>query len=141
MAQASALRRITSRRDPVSEQLGIDFAYAADGACLATLDAGPRVCNVNGVVHGAVLFAMADTGMGFTLLEALGGQPLLSSISVTANYLRPAAPERIEARASLLCMGRSVAFLACHVRDGEGRDCASFSGVFHIRAEKEGPQS
>jgi acyl-CoA thioesterase len=138
MAEEAALRHITSRRDPVSEKLGITFGYAADGACVATLDAGPEVCNVHGVVHGAVLFAMADTGMGFALLEALGDKPLLSSISVTANYLRPAAPGRIEARASLVRLGRSVAFLACGVRDGQGDECAQVSGVFRVRTEREG---
>lgn len=137
MAEEAAVRPIT-RRDSVCDKLGIEFGYAADGACVATLDAGPQVCNVYGVVHGAVLFAMADTGMGFALLEALDGRPLLSSISVTATYLRPATPGRIEARASVVRLGRSVAFLACSIRDGQGDECAQFSGVFRIRTEREG---
>lgn len=137
MAEEVAERRV-ARSDTVCERLGIEFGYAADGACLATLDAGPPQCNVFGVVHGAVLFAMADTGMGFALLEALGSQPLLSSITVTATYLRPAAPGRIEARAAVARLGRSVAFLTCAVRDGRGDECAQFSGVFRVRSEREG---
>ncbi|MBE7425329.1 MAG: PaaI family thioesterase [Burkholderiaceae bacterium] len=138
MAEEAIVKRIESRRDAVCDKLGIEFGYAADGACLARLDAGPDACNVYGVVHGAVLFAMADTGMGFALLEALGGQPLLSSITVTATYLRPAAPGRIEARAAVARLGRSVAFLTCAVRDGRGDECAQFSGVFRVRSEREG---
>lgn len=137
MAEEVAERRV-ARSDTVCERLGIEFGYAADGACLATLDAGPPQCNVFGVVHGAVLFAMADTGMGFALLEALDGRPLLSSITVTATYLRPVAPGRIQARASVVRLGRAVAFLACSVRDGQGDECAQFSGVFRIRSDKRG---
>lgn len=131
------MKHLPPTRDAVCDTLGIDFAYTRDGACMSTLNAGPQVCNIFGVVHGAVLFAMADTAMGFALFDALGGHPRLGSISVTANYLRPAAPGSVEARARLVRLGRSIAFLACDIRDGEGADCAQFSGIFHIRTNHE----
>lgn len=124
--------------DPVSDRLGITYARIADRACLARLDAGPVHCNVFGVVHGAVLFAMADTAMGYALLNALGGQLRLGSISVTANYLSPVPPGRVSARAALVRQGRSVAFLGCDIADAAGNVAACFSGIFHIRpADKD----
>lgn len=136
MADEPTVKRTPSKVDTLSQKLGIEFTYSADGACLATLDAGPQVCNINGVVHGAVLFTMADTGMGFALLAALGDEPLLSSITVTATYLRPAMRGRIEARASVVHLGRSVAFVTCTARDGEGSACAQFSGIYRVRTER-----
>lgn len=130
------VRRITTR-DGVCDKLGIELFYAADGACVATLDAEPDACNVYGVVDGAVLFAMADTGMGLALLEALDGRPPLSSITVTATYLRPAAPGCLQARSCVVRLGRAVTFLACSIRDRQG-ECAPFSGVFRVRTEREG---
>lgn len=120
------------RSDPFTERLGIHNAVNEDGVCVTTHRCGEGECNIYGVVHGALLFAMADVGMGMALAAALPGVPRLGSISITANYISAGKPGLITAKSSLLKRGRSVAFLTTGIRDGEGIECAQFSGVFHI---------
>ena len=48
----------------------IDLAVAADGkgGSVATLVAEQKHMNPHGVVHGAVVYALADTGMAFVVV-------------------------------------------------------------------------
>ena len=52
--------------DPLTENLGILCEQIEPGISNAILAATPEHCNKYGYVHGAVLFAMADIGMGFS---------------------------------------------------------------------------
>ena len=139
-ARPDAGTRAPLPQDPVSDRLGIGYARGDDGACLARIEAGSAQCNIFSVVHGGVLFTMADTAMGYALRDALGGVLQTGSISITANYLRPVPPGPVTARATCLRTGRTVAFLGCDVTDVAGRLCARFSGIFHIRPDQEDQQ-
>lgn len=120
------------RRDPFTERMGICREIDKDGACITTHQCTMEECNVFGVVHGALLFAMADVGMGTALAAALTGEPRLGSISITANFISAGKPGLITAKSRVLRRGKAVAFLETEISDGEGAPCACFSGVFHI---------
>ena len=126
----------SSRRDPFTERLGIQNAIGDDGECITTCRCDIDECNTYGVVHGALLFAMADVGMGMALAAALPGAPRLGSISVSASFVNAAKPGSIVAKSRLVRAGRAVAFLTSEIRDGEGAECARFTGVFHIYPEQ-----
>lgn len=130
MTQDLSIGRL--RSDPFTERLGIHNDIDEEGACVTMRQCGEGECNIYGVVHGALLFAMADVGMGMALAVALPDTPRLGSISITANYISAARPGLITAKSRLLRRGRSVAFLTTDIRDGEGVECSRFSGVFHI---------
>ncbi|MFQ5563963.1 MAG: PaaI family thioesterase [Parvularculaceae bacterium] len=126
------------RRDPFTERLGIQNEIDEDGACITTHRCSEDECNIYGVVHGALLFAMADVGMGMALAAALPGEPRLGSISVTANFMNAGKPGLITAKSRVLRRGKAVAFLETEIFDGEGAPCARFSGVFHIYSDEGG---
>ncbi len=125
------------RPDPFTERLGITSSINSDGVAITTHHCTVDECNIFGVVHGALLFAMADVGMGMALSSTLPGKPRLGSISITANYIRAGKPGLLQAESRLLKRGRSVAFLESEIRDGENTVCARFSGVFHIYSKEE----
>lgn len=119
--------------DPVTDNMGIRREEAASGEINATLDATAEAhCNVFGVVHGAVLFAMADVSMGATVTRALTTFRQVSTISIHSSYLRPAKPGRIVAETKMIRLGRRIATLETNVRDDSGELCALFLGSFHI---------
>ncbi len=124
----------TIRSDPFTERLGITSQINEDGIAITTHQCTSDECNIFGVVHGALLFAMADVGMGMALTSVLTEEPRVGSITVTSNYIRAGRPGLLEARSRLLNRGRSVAFLESEIRDGKGEVCARFSGIFHIYA-------
>jgi acyl-CoA thioesterase len=120
------------RRDPFTERLGIHNEIHEDGVCITTHRSSEDESNIYGVVHGALLFAMADVGMGMALAAALPGEPRLGSISITANFISAGKPGLITAKSRVVRRGRAVAFLETEISDGGGSPCARFSGIFHI---------
>ena len=127
----------TNRPDPFTERLGITSEVNKDGNAITTQQCGVNECNIFGAVHGALLFAMADVGMGMALAAALPGKPRVGSVSVTANYVLAGKPGLLTARSRLLKRGRSIAFLESEICDGNDTVCARFSGLFHIYPNEE----
>lgn len=124
------------RPDPFTERLGIRSQITDDGVCVTTLHCGPDECNIFGAIHGALLFAMADVGMGRALTCSLEPGQKVSTVTITSNYIRAGKPGLITAESKVLKSGRTVAHLACEIRDGGGALCTQFSGVFHIDRDR-----
>ncbi len=123
--------------DPFTDRLGIANTIRDDGVVLTTHQCTGDECNIFGVVHGAFLFAMADIGMGVTLIADLPGKCRLGSIAINSNFIRAGKPGLLQAETRLLKRGRHVAFLETEIKDGTDEVCAKFSGVFHIHANKD----
>lgn len=96
-----------------------------------------RHANPNGVLHGAVLFALVDTTMGAATMGALGGRPC-ASIEVQLRFLRPAVGGVLRAETRVLRAGRRIVHLDSSVTDADGRLVATASGSFAVLA---GPSS
>jgi uncharacterized protein (TIGR00369 family) len=52
--------------------LEFDIRDGPDGAAVGSLDVDDRHLNPNGIVHGGVVFTLADTAMGRARMAALG---------------------------------------------------------------------
>jgi len=121
---------------------GLDFELArffnlvvdeiADGTCRGHVDVDlARHANPNGVVHGAVLFALVDTTMGAATMSALDGRPC-ASIDVQLRFLRPAVGGVVRAETRVLKAGRRIVHLDSSVTDDGGRLVATASGSFAV---------
>ncbi|MDO8860570.1 PaaI family thioesterase [Haliea sp. E1-2-M8] len=67
--------------------------------------------NPHAVVHGAVLYALADTGMGAALYPTLEEGQSCATIEIKMNYFRPVLAGTVVCETTLLNRGRSVANL------------------------------
>jgi acyl-CoA thioesterase len=56
---------------PFADLIGLTLDQQGDGSSTFSLPIDDRHLNPHGVVHGAVLYAMADTGMGAALYSTL----------------------------------------------------------------------
>ena len=65
--------------------------------------------NPHGIVHGAVVFALADTGMGAALYPALGDGQICATIEINTNSFKPVASGQLVCIAEPLNRGRTVA--------------------------------
>lgn len=124
------------RPDPFTERLRIRSEMTDDGVCVTTCLCGPDECNIFGAVHGALLFAMADVGMGRALTCSLEAGRKVSTVTITSNYIRAGKQGLMTAESKVLKLGRSVAHLVCEIKDGGSAMCAQFSGVFHVDQDK-----
>ena len=99
----------------------VEFAVDAQAAGRSTLSlrVAAKHMNPHHVVHGAVLYAMADTGMGAALYPTLSAGEICATIEIKINYFKPVAEGRVVCETELLNRGKSVANLESRLFVGE----------------------
>lgn len=103
-----------------SDLVGLEFTDVDPGFSRGTVEVTDELRNPHGVLHGGVLYTMADTGMGAALYPDLAEDEQCATIEVKINYLRPVRSGRVTCETTLLRKGRSVAYLESDLsRDGE----------------------
>jgi len=119
---------------PLQDHLGMTISSSRPGQGLAELDVVPPLHNPNGVVHGAVLFAMVDTAMGAATMSSLAEGLVCASIEVHLRFLRAVSAGRLRAEATVVKGGRRVVQLDARVADDTGTLVATASGSFAVIA-------
>ena len=118
---------------PLQSFLDFDIRDGPDGAVVAFLEVDDRHLNPNGIVHGGVVFTLADTAMGWATLAVLDDGQICASIEVSVRYLRPIPGGRLVATASVLRAGRRIVHLECSITvDGDDRPVAVLQGSFAV---------
>lgn len=117
---------------PLQSHLGMVIESAEPGRARATVHITEELHNPNGVVHGAVLFAMADTSMGAATMSILGDDQACATVEVHMRFLRPAATGTLTAEAAVVKAGRRVMHLESSVRGEDGALVATATGTFVV---------
>jgi acyl-CoA thioesterase len=117
---------------PLRDYLEMDVGPGEAGHARATLQVAGQHLNPNGVVHGAVIFAMVDTAMGSATMSVLPEGQFCASVDVQLRFIRPASAGALVADVEVLKQGRAVVHLEGRVVDGEGRLVATASGTFAV---------
>ena len=91
--------------------IGLIIEESPPGTNRCTLEVQGMHLNSTGAVHGAVLFAMADTGMGKALYTTLKTGQLCATIEAKINYFKPVREGVIVCASELVNRGRSIASL------------------------------
>ena len=103
------------------------------GVGFAHVDIGPDHLNPNGVVHGAVLFALVDTAMGKATMSVIDDPGrYCASIEVSLRFIRPAVAGRVTAAVTVVKRGRTVVHLEGRVVGDDDRLVATADGTFAI---------
>ncbi|MGZ3247770.1 MAG: PaaI family thioesterase [Croceibacterium sp.] len=98
-------------KHPFADLIDLRFEDSSAGSSTLTLVVGAQHLNPHGVVHGAVLYALADTGMGAALYPTLEPGEICATIEVKINYFKPVSTGKIVCRTELVNRGKSVANL------------------------------
>lgn len=117
---------------PLRSYLEMDVGPGEAGHARATLQLGEQHLNPNGVVHGAVLFAMLDTAMGAATMSLLPEGQHCASVDVQLRFIRPASSGDLVADVEVLKRGRTVVHLEGRVVDAEDRLVATAAGTFTV---------
>lgn len=119
---------------PLQEHLGMTISSSERGRGRAELAVTSDLLNPNGVVHGAVLFAMVDTAMGAATMSILDDSQVCASIEVHLRFLRAAADGSLVADVSALKAGRRVVQLEGRIVDDADNLIATATGSFAVLA-------
>lgn len=116
--------------------LGLEILERGEGRSRGRLRLDARHRNPHGVAHGAVLYAMADTGMGAALQPDLDEGESCATIEIKMVYLAPVRDGVLACETCVVQRGRRVAVLESEVRH-EGRLVAKALGTFAILSRRE----
>jgi len=117
---------------PLRTHLGMDVATDDTGGGIADLVVDERHLNPNGVVHGAVLFAMVDTAMGAAAMGVVPEGHLCASVEVHLRFLRPVTSGSLHADIAVERAGRRIIHLTGRVVDDGGSTVATATGTFAV---------
>ncbi|WP_322797161.1 PaaI family thioesterase [Tepidiforma sp.] len=124
-------------RPPMGFQLlvGLEMTERGEGSSRCELEVGEKHLNPHGVVHGGVLYTMADTGMGAAVYGVLEPNESCATIELKMVYMASVRSGRLVCDSRVLHRGRRVVVLESEVRNGE-RLVAKGLGTFAVFAEE-----
>lgn len=117
---------------PFADLLGFKVDSRGDGQSRMSLEIRDDHFNPHGGVHGAVLYALADTGMGAALTSVLDEHELCTTIEIKISYFRPWKRGLLVCDTRVVNRGRTTAHLLGDLYDGDGRHLGQASGTFAI---------
>lgn len=98
-------------KHPFAELIDLHSDETKAGSSTLTLVVAAQHLNPHQVVNGAVLFAMADTGMGAALYPTLEAGEICATIEIKINYFKPVFQGKVVCKTEIVNRGRSVANL------------------------------
>lgn len=117
-------------QDPFNTHVGTIHEKGTAPEKTYALPLAPHHANLNGVLHGGVMFSFADAIMGLTLEEE--AKRLTATISLNVEFVGNRSPGGwLEGRPQLVRLARTVAFLRSDILS-DGRLLMTASGVWRV---------
>lgn len=123
---------LSSVSHPFADLVGLQITARGQGHCTSEILVRDALMNPNNMVHGAVIYALADTGMGGALTSVLTQTQICSTIEIKINYFRPAIAGRLRAETRVIYQGSRTAALESDVFDDNDKLIARATGTFMI---------
>jgi acyl-CoA thioesterase len=91
--------------------------------------------NPHKVLHGGVLYTMADTGMGAALYPSLAEDELCATVEIKIVYLLPVRSGTITCETKLVHKGKALAVLESEMKgpDGLAAKALGTYSIFKVR--------
>ena len=123
----------------ILQLLGTRIDKAQDGTGAVHIHVDARLYHGQQIVHGGVIFTLADTAMSMALMSLLPPNTPFSTIEAKINFIRPVRTGEISAEATMVHYGRSTAVLECsvyNINESERKIIARVLGTFHIQRQE-----
>ncbi len=119
--------------------LGMKFVTVREGIGRVAISVDERLMHPQMIVHGGVIFTLADTAMSMALISVFPPGTSVSTIEAKVNYLLPVREGELLAEATITHQGRSIAVTEAtvfNIVNGERKAIAKVLGTFSIRVPK-----
>ncbi len=133
---AKELPADSSGFNPFGDLIGLEFVKCEGGQSQCVLKVERRLLNPHGVVHGGVMYSMADTGMGGALYSVMEKEELCATIEIKVVYFKAVKSGTLVCDTRIINRGKRVAALESEVTS-DGRLVAKANGTFSIFRVKE----
>lgn len=118
-------------KHPFGELIGLVFEDMSKGTSCCRLDVNEKLYNPQNVIHGGVLYSMADTGMGGALYPLLKEGEYCATVEIKITYFKPVRDGSLECRSEVVNKGKTIASLESEISNG-GKLVAKAYGSFSI---------
>jgi acyl-CoA thioesterase len=105
-------------RFPFLDHIGLVVREHGAGSSTCALTVAPFHRNSSGIVHGAVLFALADTGMGAALFPTLEQGDGCATVELKISYFKPVREGELVCTTQLVHRARTLANLESSIYAG-----------------------
>lgn len=117
--------------NPFCELIGLDFTKIDKGYTQCALKVNENLLNPHKVLHGGVMYSMADTGMGGALYTLLDKSESCATIEIKINYFIPVTSGTLTCNTSLIHKGKKTAVIESEILN-DGNLVAKAIGTYSI---------
>ncbi len=124
---------------PFGDLIGLKFTKVEIGYSQCSLEVVDKLLNPHKVVHGGVLYSMADTGMGAAAYSALGKNELCATIEIKINYFKATKAGVLTCNTKVIHQGKKIVTMDSEIlTDGQivAKAIGTYS-IFKIKDKKE----
>jgi len=119
--------------NPFGDLIGLRFSKIEDGSSQCRLEVTESLLNPYGVVHGGVIYSLADTAMGGALYSTMSEEERCVTVEMKVAYFRPATDGTLNCTAEVVHRSKRLGYLESEVKSGD-RLVAKASATFSIFA-------
>ncbi len=120
------------RRSPFHQWAGLELVAVGDGKAEVRMTLQPQHFNPQGLVHGGIISAIADTSIGLALRSQLPAGMTHRTAQLNVHFLAKGEGGLLIARGTALHLGQRTGYGEAEVMDGSGRLLARAGGTFIV---------
>lgn len=121
-------------RPPIGKTLNFALVEVEAGRAVFAGDPGPETYNPMGTVHGGYAATLLDSACGIATFSRLGEGQSMTTLELKVSYHRAMTADTgpVRAEATVVSMGKRVAFTEARLTDAAGRLMASATSTLLI---------
>lgn len=127
-------------QQPFCKWWGFEVVAVADGSCTLRLPLRPDLIRPGGVLHGSGYEAVADVAAWIAIMTKVGYEPMAVTAEMKTSFFRGATTD-VTSEATVLRLGRRVAFIEARTYDSAGVLCAHSTLTYTRAADGAAPQT
>ena len=117
---------------PFHQWAGLELISGGDGLAELGMDLRPHHFNPQGIVHGGIITAVADTAIGLALRSKLRAGLTHRTAQLNVHFLAKGEGGRLVGRGRAVRLGQRMGYGESEVLDGTGQLLARASGTFIV---------
>jgi len=120
------------RSSPFHQWAGLELVSVGDGRAELHMDLRPHHFNPQGIVHGGIITALADTSIGLALRSRLRPGLTHRTAQLNVHFLAKGEGNRLVGRGTALHSGQRMGYGEAEIGDGTGRVLARATATFIV---------
>jgi len=117
--------------NPFGELIGLNFVKCETGYSQCVLEVSEKLLNPHRVLHGGVIYSMADNGMGGALYSYLDDDELCATIEIKIVYFKAVTSGTLTCDTRIVHRSKRIAALESEIKN-DGHLVAKATGTFSI---------